>query len=156
MKKLAVFVLVVMLFTLFVNTALAARQVSVQAPNEYVDAIAKAISKKGAEVTQSIGRAGTVVKVNVVEIKTRSNFNWWFLLCGLWPIVPITRTTADATVDVTVMEGSRTIYNQQASESVKGQFFFGDIYHISDDRVDELKAEAIEEAVLKALRNYSF
>ncbi|HCM17862.1 MAG TPA: hypothetical protein DHW84_06455 [Firmicutes bacterium] len=156
MKKLAVLLLISMLFVLFVNTAFAAGLVYIEAPYEFSDTIAQAVGFRGAEVIKSKGEANTTVKVDVVELKTRMKFNWWILLLGLWPIVPWTRTVADATVNVTVMEDSMAVYAQRASESVKGQFVFGDIYVVDDDKVDELKAEAVREAVLKALAEYSF
>lgn len=156
MKKLAVLLLISMLFVLLVDTALAARPVFVEAPYEFNDIISQAIRYRGAEVTKSHDEAGIAVRVDIVELKTRMKFNWWILLLGFWPVVPWTRTVADATVNVTVMEDSEIVYTQRASESSKGQFIFGDIYVVDDDKKDELKAEAVKEAVLKALAEYSF
>lgn len=156
MRKLAVFLLVVVLLTSFANTVLAAARVFVNAPGEYASAIAGGLLGRGAQVVNNSGEADVTVKVDVINVENRIRFNWWVLLLPFWPFVPWTRTVADASVNVSVMQGSRTVFNMQASESVKSSFFLGDLYLIDDDKVEELEAEAVKEAVMKALRNYSF
>lgn len=156
MKKLAVLLLVVILLTTFANTVLAAARVFVDAPSEVAGAIAQGLLDKKVQVVNNSGEADAIVKVNVVNVDNRIKFNWWILLLPFWPFVPWTRTVANATVDVTVIQGAKTVFNMQASELVKSNFFLGDLYLINDDKVKELENEAVKEAVMKALKNYSF
>lgn len=156
LKKLAILFLVVVLLTSLASTALAASRVYVDAPGDAAGFIGKELISKGVQIVTNHSDAEVTVKVDVISVSHRVKFNWWYLLFPLWPITPWTRTVADATVNVTVMQGSRTALSAQASESVKCRYFLGDLYIIDDDKVKELEAEAIAEATMKALGKYSF
>ena len=156
LKKLAVLFLAVVLLTSLASTALAASRVYVDAPGEAAGLIGKELMSRGAQIVTKSADAEVTVKVDVISVSHRVRFNWWYLLFPAWPFTPWTRTVADATVNVTVMDGSRQALNAQASESVKCRYFFGDLYIVDDDKVEELEAEAIAEAAMKALGKYSF
>lgn len=156
MKKIAVLFLIVVLFASLASTALAASRVYVDAPGDAAGMIGKELMSRGAQIVTNRSDAEVTVKVDVVSVSHRVRFNWWYLLFPLWPLSPWTRTVADATVNVTVMQGSKTTLTAQASESVKCSYFLGDLYIINEDKATELEAEAIAEATLKALGKYSF
>lgn len=155
-KKLAVLLIAVALLTSLASTALAASRVFVDAPGDAAGMIGQGLMSKGVQIVANRSDAEVTVKVDVVSVSNRVTFNWWYLLFPLWPLSPWTRTVADATVNVTVMQGSRTVFTGQASESVKCSYFLGDLYIIDEDKVTELEAEAVAEATLKALEKYSF
>lgn len=126
----------------YVETLSAYDARTIQVVNEKATSL---LTSRGFQVVQSKAEAELVFGFNITNLECYRSFNWWILLCGLWPIIPLTTGEGVAMVNLTVKEGNTVAFSSSAGGHMQGRFVFGDF--VSSN---ELKGKALEEGADQA------